>query len=459
MRTALLGSADATRTAGLRKLLLLGFGGILALWLCSALVLVMQMTTADNRSLSIRSRFLRNDQALSTVRTQTLLSSVYLRDALLETSAGQVSEYRAQLLRIREDVDKALTQYIPRTESEIERSQWERLQIELRDYWRSAMPVVAATRMPDRASAMSSLRDDVIPKRETVIRISDRIDTLNQEAFAAELGELAELRQGLRSGVWQMSLAAVALGAVIALAASRRARRLESRLQEQHARELEYAGDLQRLSARLLRAQEDERRRIARELHDDVGQVVSALKLELAVLERSEGTPEFADALTEARKITDATLRTVRDLSQMLHPSMLDDLGLSDTASWYVRAFSRRTGIPAELAIERLDDRLTPDIEACTYRVLQEAMTNIARHADATRCRVAIARGDRSLTVIIEDNGRGIGNTAPRTTDDRGLGLISVRERIADLGGTLVVGPGQNGGTLLTVELPLEAVA
>jgi signal transduction histidine kinase len=244
---------------------------------------------------------------------------------------------------------------------------------------------------------------------------------------------------------------------MIAFVASRRARQLEARVHEQHQREVAYTGHLQRLSAQLLRAQEDERRRIARELHDEVGQGLSALKLELAAVERAEGSPQFLEALTEARGIADRTLHTIRDLSQTLHPSMLDDLGLSDTANWYLRAFSRRTGIPAELAVEHLDQRLTPDIETCTYRVLQEAMTNIARHAHATRCRVHIARAERSLRVTIEDNGRGIGTFAAPAAEERGLGLMSVRERVANLGGSVSIANGYDGGTVLTVELPVGA--
>ncbi len=438
---------------------MLGFGGVLTLWILSAFTLVVQMKRTDERSLAIRSRFLRNDQALSTVRTQILLSSVYLRDVLLETNASRASDYRGRLQQSRTDVEQALMQYLPRAESEVERSQWNRLQLEVHDFWKSSTPVLAPTEIPDRASAMASLRDDVIPKRETVIRISDRIDTLNQDSFAAELGELSRLRQSLRAAVWQISLVAVALGTIIAVAASRRARLLEARVHEQHEREVAYSGQLQRLSAQLLRAQEDERRRIARELHDEVGQGLSALKLELAAAERAEGSPQFREALTEARGIADTTLHTIRDLSQTLHPSMLDDLGLSDTANWYLRAFSRRTGIPAELAIEHLDRRLASDIETCTYRVLQEAMTNIARHAHATRCRVQITRAEQSLRVIIEDNGRGMGSLTSLAAEERGLGLMSVRERVAHLGGSVSIIGGDDCGTVLTVELPLKAAS
>lgn len=201
----------------------------------------------------------------------------------------------------------------------------------------------------------------------------------------------------------------------------------------------------------------DERRRIARELHDEIGQALGALKLELAVAERVMPEVSTDEALAEARSITDRTLQTVRDLSQLLHPAMLDDLGLPDTADWYLRAFSRRTGIASELAIDRLEERLAPEVEMCTYRVIQEAVTNVAKHSEATSCRVQIARELATLRIVVEDNGKGFQPATRRAADARGLGLIGVRERVANLGGRLRVESGAGTGTRLTVELPLSA--
>ena len=189
----------------LRVLLLLGFTGIFLLWLVSAYVLVLRMVEADNRGAEIRSRFLRNEQLLSTVRAQTLLSSVYLRDAVLDTTRGPVSDYQAQLHQIRLDVERALLKYVPRVNSEAERVQWQELQKELAQDWNSMMPVLTLERTPTAVEARIVLRDDIIPKRETIIRISDGIHAVNQHAFEQEQAELAALRQGLRRRVWQTS--------------------------------------------------------------------------------------------------------------------------------------------------------------------------------------------------------------------------------------------------------------
>ena len=212
--------------------------------------------------------------------------------------------------------------------------------------------------------------------------------------------------------------------------------------------------ELERLSSQLMQAQEDERRRIARELHDEIGQALTALKLELAIAERS-ATPSARSSLTEARAITDRALQSVRDMSQLLHPSMLDDLGLPDTATWYLRGFSRRTGITSELVVERLERRLDPEVESCTYRIIQEALTNVARHAEASLCRVEIARVDSSLRIRIEDDGKGFDESSDPTPTSRGLGLVGVRERVARLGGTLRVESNLGVGTRLMVDLPV----
>jgi signal transduction histidine kinase len=247
----------------------------------------------------------------------------------------------------------------------------------------------------------------------------------------------------------------VSLGVIVALLAARSGGRLERRIREQHGEAIRHREELERLSSKLLMAQEEERRRIARELHDEVGQALSALKLELAVAQRATDAPHTA--LAEARAIVDRTLQSVRDLSQLLHPSMLDDLGLPDTADWYLRAFARRTGIPTKLVVDRLDQRLTPAVEVCTYRVIQEAMTNIARHAEARSCRVHISRDVDALRVVVEDDGKGFIAGAADGAEARGLGLVGVRERVTGLGGTLRVESGAGLGTRLTVVMPLSA--
>jgi signal transduction histidine kinase len=180
--------------------------------------------------------------------------------------------------------------------------------------------------------------------------------------------------------------------------------------------EVERKRELERLSAKLVRAQEDERRTIARELHDEIGQALTAIKIELSIVQDGvEETGSTADALREARSITDGALHAVRDVSQLLHPTMLDDLGLPDTLTWYLRSFGQRTGLRAELTQDRMDARMSPDVEICAYRIIQEALTNVAKHAHASSCRVYLQRLPGSLLITVEDDGVGVDRSRKTT--------------------------------------------
>ncbi len=177
------------------------------------------------------------------------------------------------------------------------------------------------------------------------------------------------------------------------------------------------------------------------------------------VLERNgQLSGASAAALAEARSSTDLAIHTVRDLSQLLHPPMLDDFGLAVTLQAYVRAFSERTGVRTELVLDRMNARVPSDVEVCAYRIVQEALTNVAKHARASACRVYLHRLPYSLLVTVEDDGRGMAVAVEGRTETRGgVGLVSVRERVLRAGGTVNM-ESAGRGTRLTVELPVPAL-
>jgi signal transduction histidine kinase len=433
----------------LRVLLILGFASVFLLWLFSAFVLVQRMADADEQSSEIRARFLRNDQLLSLITTRTLQSSVSFRDAVLNASGPRPALER-EMLAIRDEVERALDDYEPREASRTEEDHWLRLETEIHAYWDSVM--LGLPRLG--TGSREALNDQIIPKRQAIFDILEQIHSVNEDAFLQEQAELGEVRGGLRAQVWRTSATAGILGIGIAFLSTRYAGRLEGRIREQHALDIEQKQELERLSTRLILAQEHERRRIARELHDEIGQALGAIKLELAVAERKLETPAGHE-LAEARAITDQALQSVRGLAQLLHPSMLDDLGLLDTASTYLQHFTRRTGVPTDLSVQDFSGRLSPEVEECAYRVIQEAVTNVGRHASASTCHVRIERQGETLRISVDDNGRGFDLAQDRPARERGLGLISVRERVIGLGGTLAIESEPGHGTRLVADLPL----
>jgi signal transduction histidine kinase len=443
------------RASSTRVALATGFAIVFALWLLWGYQLRRSLGNIEQSVASVHEQYVRGEQTLSKVRTNVLLGSIYLRDALIDTAASRREGYRAELSRLRQEIEQSLTTYVPEVTSRAEREHWTRLQAELADFWASRELALTDTgpRTPEQASAL--LRTRVVPRRETILEVLDQLAALQAEANRRRQQEANALYSQVRFRLMSMGGATLLAALFVAVMASRHVSRLQREIERQRAAEQRNRQDLERLSARLVDVQEAERRKLARELHDEVGQALTAVKMDIGIALRSENRLRVKDALEEASELTETTLRGVRDLSQLLHPSMLDDFGLPTTLTTYLRSFSQRTGIRAQLA-ETIDDRLVPPIEVGVYRIVQEAFNNIVQHSGATACTVALSAGGGVLRLVVQDNGRGLG-PFPRPADTRqGLGLIGMRERAQALGGTFLIENAATGGTRISVTLPLQ---
>lgn len=219
--------------------------------------------------------------------------------------------------------------------------------------------------------------------------------------------------------------------------------------------------ELQELSARVLEAREEEKTLIARELHDELGQLLTAAKMDVSWLRGRlpAGDAEVAAKAEGLDELLDRTVKSMRRISADLRPLMLDDLGLADAAAWLVDDFAERSGVDCRLDIPRDGslDALDKPLATTLYRVLQESLTNIARHAQAGTAWIVLAVDPSGVRLEVEDDGRGIDST--RLGKSRSLGLKGMRERVLYLGGTLEVGPAPRGGTRVSARLPVKAAA
>jgi signal transduction histidine kinase len=207
--------------------------------------------------------------------------------------------------------------------------------------------------------------------------------------------------------------------------------------------------------------QEAERGRISRELHDGVGQSLTALKIQLELLEQSaaaEGSP-ILPRLSELKSLADRSLQDVRQISHLLRPQMLDELGLVATLRWLVRTFRNRTGIEVELQCEGIVDRTDPDVETVVFRVVQEALTNVAKHAGSTSASVRLGREDGRLRLTVQDEGAGFDAAAALAggDDDRGFGLRGMRDRVQLFGGRFALRSSPGAGTVIEADVPLPS--
>ena len=204
----------------------------------------------------------------------------------------------------------------------------------------------------------------------------------------------------------------------------------------------------------MLRAQENERRNLARELHDEVGQSLSAILMEA---ENAACAAEFAEArghLDSIRSLAGKTVNQVRDLALLLRPSMLDDFGLVPALKWHAREMSKRTGLHIRVTADDAAGDLPDEHKTCIYRLVQEAVNNSARHAHARTVEVRVAHQPHRVLLSVRDDGAGFD-----TSFVRGLGLLGMEERVHRLGGRLHIDSQLGRGTLVEAELPLVELA
>lgn len=212
---------------------------------------------------------------------------------------------------------------------------------------------------------------------------------------------------------------------------------------------------LRELTMRLTVAQEEERRRLARDLHDDVGQALTIMKMRLRMAQNA--IPEPArEKLDVLGTLIEDTLKTVRALSHELRPPLLDELGWDAALSWLCDSFSQRSGMPVSYASNGECTRLNSDVEMVAYRVVQEAMTNIARHADAADAAVTATQSPDQLLITIQDSGKGFDMQALQRSGKSGLGLLSMQERVDTVGGEIAITSMPGEGTLITATLPIH---
>lgn len=216
----------------------------------------------------------------------------------------------------------------------------------------------------------------------------------------------------------------------------------------------EYQVRLKQMSAQVLSAQEEERKRIARELHDETAQALTSVLLRVRILEKSEGKKELGKALGDLRDLTANTLEGVRRMAVDLRPPVLDDLGVEAALSSHVQEFSRRWSIPVDLDCGNLM-RLSPNVGLIVYRIVQEALSNVARHASATKATVRIRQRDGHLRVEVEDDGKGFDVKLTKRPQEAGLGIFGMEERASLLGGTLTIDSTPGRGTIVVAEIPL----
>ena len=288
---------------------------------------------------------------------------------------------------------------------------------------------------------------------------SERVDSVLEDP---EIDQQVARRMGVRSALYvPLVVGARAIGVVVAhdkLGATSSFTDEDVRLAESLAARAAIAVELsERVSRdavrRVVEAQENERARLARELHDETGQALTSILLGLKSLDDSVETDESRAAVAELRQLVVSTLQDVRRLAVELRPAALDDFGLVPAIERLRDLIGEQGDVSVDLRSELGDQRLPAEVETVLYRITQEAMTNIVKHADARLVRVHLSRVGNGVALVVQDDGRGFD---PDGVREGSVGLIGMRERIALLGGSLMIESTEGAGTMLTAEVPIQ---
>jgi signal transduction histidine kinase len=283
------------------------------------------------------------------------------------------------------------------------------------------------------------------------LAIATEVSNINElELQAAEL-DISKAYARSRHRLENFSVLAVGIGLVLAASTILYVSRLERQAQEKYHDSLRYGRELKDLSRQLVDAQEQERQAISRELHDHVGQSLTALLMDVqGLLDSTSISGGDRITLEKIKAIGEECAREVRNMALLLRPSMLDDLGLVAALEWQGREVSRRTGLIVDVVADEFADNLSDEQKTCIYRVVQEALHNSAKHANARHVRVSVREVLNHIILSIEDDGVGFDPSRRR-----GMGILGMHERTSRLEGAFVIDSSPGQGTRLRVDLPL----
>ena len=431
---------------GGRSILLGGaFAALMTVIGVSAFAIWRNATTAQERVAALHTSHLDAGIALASIRANVYLIGILTRDYLLDPDPTADRQYERQFEAVRTNIAENLRLLDAAAQDDQQRAALDRLRRGVDSYWDPTALVLDWTPEQRIARRAEFLRERV-RRREEITELAGQVERLMTENFSREKERTTKADGEFRSSLaWTV---AICLLFSVGIAAFTMARMVvlerRSALSE---------SELRRLSGQVREAQEQERKYLSRELHDQVGQMLTGLRMELSSLDRLHGDSggQLSAGIAHAKGIVEQTLRIVRNIATLLRPSVLDDLGLTPALTGLINDISRTSGMEIEAAIDAELDSLPDAHRTCLYRVVQEALTNISRHAGARAVSVSLGSSEGWVTGTISDDGHGFDTGAKRD----GLGLVGMQERVRELGGQLQVISAPGRGTQIELRLPV----
>ena len=435
-----------------RAVLRAGYAAVILVLGLSAVEAYRIQISVSEQHLDIYRRYAGEEAQLSTLRRNLWLAGNDIRDFFIHCTPEQAGLLRTQLASLKSEDERTLAGMAALPE----------LRRKLDDFWTAAEPAPASMLHAASARQFDFLQRVIVPKREDLYSQLLNLAAAGQTRLQRQETEFAETRSQAAGRLSVLLALGVLLSFVVALLSIRHAENLEREAERHYAAVERTKRELQQLSARLLEVEEDGRRKLSRELHDEIGQTLALLQIEISHA-AAMPTPS-RERLERARALAERSVQSVRDISVLLRPALLDDLGLVPALQFLLESFLRRSGIACEFSEQGVEELLPDSVKTCVYRVVQEALHNCEKHSAASKVRVSLRQFPDWLMVEVEDDGRGFragGVTGPAVgpLHSGGLGLLGMRERASIAGGSLVVDSAPGAGTRIALRIPLAGPA
>ena len=408
-------------------LLITSFAALLVVVGGAALAVWRSARNTQRKVAALHNAHFESGAALSAIRASVYLTAILTRDYLLDSDPTDYDPYVDQFNTIRSETEHSFEVLTNSRHGNDQRSALEQLRKELNAYWDTTAIVLAWTPEQKRAQRLNVLAQRV-HRRQEIFALVAQIEQLLSENFTRERQRITTADEDFRSSFAGTAGFALLLGLAIVGLTLARVTALERQSQRAES-------ELRLLSGQIRTTQEQERKYLSRELHDQVGQLLTGLRMELAGMKRLNGDShgELDSKIIRAKAIVEQTLRVVRNIAMLLRPSMLDNLGLTPALAWLIKEVSRSSGIEIKSDIDPALDSLPDAYRTCLYRVVQEALTNASRHSTAQRVELVLKTDGDSVQGAISDNGLGFDPSAMRVRGSRVVGHGRASPRIGRL--------------------------
>lgn len=434
----------------MRSILFLVLGGLLTLMVVAGLDALLSLRQLDRIERQVNQKYSRHNQALTTILISLHVYQDQMERYLVQADNSEDHAAAADLKNRSDEVQTALQKY-PADADPDERALLLQIQQKILEQENAFALVIMAQAQGIPQERLQFVLEQMMLRRAYILRISREVSAYNDRKLLESTQLLTANFGNVQNRLVSMVALSLFAGLLLSIMGGFYILRLEKQGRIRYKELVASQHQLASLSARLVDAQEDERRAISRELHDEVGQTLGALLVDLGQLSKLV-TPDDNFLQTQIRRIksaAEAAVKSIRDMALLLRPPMLDDLGLVPALEWQGREVSRRGDMEVDVRSENVSSQLSDDVKVCVYRLVQEALNNAARHSGAKHATVSVTQNADKIRVGVTDDGKGF---LPERF--RGMGILGMEERVKRLGGTFAIQSMPGKGTTVTAELP-----